>query len=365
MWSSIVTLHDQQRLVDALRSSRYVVYDETEWPNVDGVAWMDRYPVVAHALDAEYRPVATFGSKIIYEHGSPPAPARSVAAADPLALEAFDSGWYAAEDPHNVRARWSAPHASLRLRPQHGDDALVLDYETYDTPGAGRTLTISVDDRVVGKLALAAGRHHEVLPLGSATTAPQTARVSLDTSAPLDALDLRALGVMVYGIGFGKRDSAQTAYFPAPLSAVAPAADARASFWDRGANTLHVRVAPVREARAIEFVQILVNTALTGLNACYVSVTPQSNSIFVAKDVGSDWFPPAEVGAVRRDFVNSQCRVQASRVHVRIAAGALDVTVSAVLEPAFAKRNPHAWVHVKPADSAPADWLQLHERATH
>lgn len=360
MWSAIVTTHDQQRLVDDLRSARYVVYDEAEWPNTDGVAWVDRYPVVARSLEAEYHPVATFGAKVIYEHGAPAAPPHRVDVADDAA-EALQNGWYAPEDPHHVRARWSAPQASLLLRPQRGDDALVLDYEAYDAPGAGRTLTVAVDDREISRVPLTAGRHHEVLALGEPAKTDRAARISLNTGTPMDAQDMRALGILVYDAGFARRAALPAANFREPLSAVPPTVAAKASFWDRGRNLVRVEVAPVAEPRTLEYVQILINASLTGVNACYVSIVPPSHSIFVAKDVGSDWLTPAEIGA-KRTFANSQCRIDAAGARTSTGAGAFDVSVSPVLSPAFAQRRPHAWIRVKPAGTGPADWVQLEER---
>ena len=379
MWGAIATARDQRQLVESLQHVRYVIYDEAEWPNVDGVGWIDRYSIVAHALVTEFKPVAVFGSKIVYEHGTPPGPRRSLALGDTLSAEALLGGWYAAEDPHNLRARWTAPLAELVLRQEPGDDAIAIDYETFDQPSASRTLKVSVDDHVVGTTPLVAGRHHDVFSLSGRTGTGRTATIQLESTSPLDAHDLRALGVLVYEVRFGTRPSLSTGIFPAPLAAApvrvtsgpiilgggAVSLDTAASRWDRGTKSLHVRIRPVTDVRTIEWVQLLVNTAITGANGCYLSVIPPSHSLFFAKDVGSDWFPPEELGAHHQHFANSQCTVDPSQAHSRIEAGMLDVTVSVDLVPAFAKRLPHAWVLVKPAQNAQGNWVQLNERAAH
>ena len=369
MWSAIVTATDQQRLVEDLRRARYVIYDETEWPNVDGVGWVDRYAVVARALETEWRPVATFGAKVIFEHGAPPAAREALAVADPLAVDWLRSGWYAADDARRATARWSAPQASAVLRAARGDDTLSVEYSAFEVPSEPRTLTVSANDRVVGRVPLTPGEHHDLFPLG-----PQAAgdvRVALDAGPPLPASDLRTLGILVSELRLGPRAKLAAAH-PAGARAAGngvvtqtrmAALDPRGTFWDRAANSVHVVVAPVNDLRALEYLQILINTNLTGVDACYISLAPASKSISLAHDVGTDWPPPVEAGKAGPSFTNAQCALDPGQVRGGLGGGRLEYTVPAALAADFAKRDVHAWVKAQPAGGPPSDWLQLPVRA--
>ncbi|HEY0394267.1 MAG TPA: hypothetical protein VGD01_07200 [Candidatus Elarobacter sp.] len=372
MWSAIVTATDQRRLVEELRRARYVIYDETEWPNVDGVGWVDRYAVVAHALETEWRPVAHFGNKVIFELGAPPPERDAVVTGDPLALESLQTGWYAAEEARGTAARWSAPQATALLRASRGDDTLAIDYSTFDVPTVQRTLTVSANDRVIGRVPLTPGEHHDLFPLGS--QAAGDVHLMLDTGVPLPASDLRTLGVLVSELRVGPRAKLATARpGTAPAAGASgngvvsqtrtPVLEAKDTYWDRGANRVHLTVAPVNDLRALEYVQIILNTNLTGVSACYISIAPASKSISLARDAGTDWPPPVEAGKAGPSFGNTQCTLDPGQVQGGLGDGKLEISVPAALAADFAKRDVHAWVKAQPAGGPPVDWLKLPVRA--
>ena len=62
IWSGASTPGGQAELVRQIETARpvYVVYDESEWPDTDGVAWMDRAHDVNRYKDRLYASPASW-----------------------------------------------------------------------------------------------------------------------------------------------------------------------------------------------------------------------------------------------------------------------------------------------------------------
>jgi len=83
LWGAAARPQDRERLVRELgeRAPRYVVYDESEWPDMDGVPTADRFPEVADFILSRYELAQQVdGVSVLRLRGSPAPPAPSVIA---------------------------------------------------------------------------------------------------------------------------------------------------------------------------------------------------------------------------------------------------------------------------------------------
>src|SRR5439155_5587754 len=98
VWSAAARPADRMRLIEELAAKRprYIVYDESEWPDMDGVASADRFPEVAAFIFEHYGLEKQIGATSILRYRSspgvsPPSVIRVDRAEDrPFLL----SGWY-------------------------------------------------------------------------------------------------------------------------------------------------------------------------------------------------------------------------------------------------------------------------------
>lgn len=208
LWGAAARRQDRRRLVAELASRRvrYVVYDDSEWADLDGVAWTDRFPEVAAYIFERYEIEKQIGpvSILRYREGSPIPP--------PSAFEVgrFDqrlhllTGWYAAQAIGGKRMRWTSTEATARLTRRPGLQTLFIHADVYPTsPPLPRRLFASIDGRTVGAADLSRyeGWAKLQFPLGPGITEGPVV-VRLEIERPVPATDLRRLGLLVDKIGF-------------------------------------------------------------------------------------------------------------------------------------------------------------------
>ncbi|HZU24736.1 MAG TPA: Ig-like domain-containing protein, partial [Bryobacteraceae bacterium] len=82
-------------------------------------------------------------------------------------------------------------------------------------------------------------------------------------------------------------------------------------------------------------VQFLVNTALTGSNACYVSYYPKTNLLYLRSDAGSALLSPALVPGGAGTVSNSQCTLNGAGSSFSISGNNLTLNVAVTFSGSF------------------------------
>lgn len=104
---------------------------------------------------------------------------------------------------------------------------------------------------------------------------------------------------------------------------------------------------------AISVVDILINTALTGGNACYIAYVPSSNLLYLVGDDGSTLLSPALTPTGTGTVSNTQCQISAAGSSVqtdRNNPNALSVNVAVTFFAGF-QANSVAYVAVRDANN--------------
>ncbi len=207
LWAAAATLADQARLVTELQAvrPRYIVYDESEWPNADGVPWTDRFPEVTDFIFAQYRLEAQVEATSIlrYADGDVPLPPSILdlgAASSRLSLR---RGWYYPEEFGGRIARWTTTVARAQATRRRGEDELFVDVLGMRTLGAGRQLMVLLDGAEVGKVALPQDDRWITFrfPVPETAAIERPLTVALLVDRPY-TIDMRPLGLVVQRVGF-------------------------------------------------------------------------------------------------------------------------------------------------------------------
>ena len=208
LWGAAARPEDRRRLVDQLaaRRVRYVVYDDSEWADLDGVAWTDRFPEVAAYLFERYDVEKQVGQvSILRLREGPPRQRPSVIEVGRLEQRLnLPSGWYASQRVAGRSMRWMAPSATAWLSVPAGSSAFFVEADVYPTsPRLARRLSVFVGNRRLDPIELAEHEGYTTLrfPLRPGV-APGPVTVRLEVEKPFPAADLRRLGLMVEKLGF-------------------------------------------------------------------------------------------------------------------------------------------------------------------
>lgn len=206
LWGAAARPQDRERLVRELaeKAPRYVVYDESEWPDMDGVATADRFPEVADFLFSRYELAQQVGGVSVMRLRDAPAPGWSVIdVRDMRQRGGLLRGWYFVDA--SGAGRWTAPHATARLVRRAEQRELFVEAQVYVPAGRpARWLSVSLDGQALGRVELSAhqGDARLSFPLPAARLPESSVLVSLDVDVPYPAApDLRLLGLMVRRIG--------------------------------------------------------------------------------------------------------------------------------------------------------------------
>ena len=208
IWGAAAHPADRQRLLRELaaRPPRYAVYDESEWPNTDGVPWSDRVPEISAYLFERYDLEVQIGTTSILRHrvSGTTAPPAVVDAARLQDRPFLVTGWFYPEDMGATRARWITTTATARLTRSGSQRELFVDAEIYVPTGRPpRWLTASLDGRELGRVNLSdrAGPSTLLFPLPPGAAADSVVLVQLDIDQPYPAADSRRLGLVVRRLG--------------------------------------------------------------------------------------------------------------------------------------------------------------------
>jgi len=214
LWSAAARTTDQRRLIDQLESSpvRYVVYDESESPDLDAVPTGDRFARLADYFFQRYAPELRIGGTLVLrrrDSPEPPPPSILDVASDEH-RSYLHRGWYyptpleaPTGPPATVLSRWTAPHATARLNRLASHRELFVDALLYRPPdNPRRWLTATVGGRALAPLDLSARAGWTTLRFPLSPEVPEgPVLVELDTD-PFPAADARVLGILVTRLGF-------------------------------------------------------------------------------------------------------------------------------------------------------------------
>jgi hypothetical protein len=236
-WGLGETPRWRHRLIDEFEATkpRYLVYNEADWPNPDGIPWLDRIPdVAAYYLD-HYRIVKRIGDTLILERGDPaPVPSR-IEAGTLEVMPLLRTGWFYPETNPLGTFRWTAPSATAFLRQLPGQNTFTFDVQVVAPQIVGatpQTLTVTIDGKVIASSIMdpvpQPVRQFRI-PVAPVRE-PQTVSVAFTTDKPFPAsADPRFLGIPIVRFGFvrgseqlGPASPAQQPLAPAQGAAPSP-----------------------------------------------------------------------------------------------------------------------------------------------
>jgi hypothetical protein len=208
IWGAAARTADQRRLVAELTAAnvRYIVYDESEWPDMDGVPTGDRFAELADFIFTRYAPERRIaGTTVLRLRDSFPSDPPSVVDVTLDEHRAFlHRGWYYPAAAESVLARWTSTRVTARLTRRATDRELFVDAHVYGpAENPPRWLTATVDGRRVGRLNLATVSGWTTLrfPLADAGEGTSPVLVGMDIDPFPAPWDNRRLGLIVTRLG--------------------------------------------------------------------------------------------------------------------------------------------------------------------
>jgi hypothetical protein len=203
----------QQQMIGEFEASRtrFLVYSAADWPDPDGVPWMDRTPSVVDYFYTHYALVKRFGDTLVFERKSPESPPAVVDAGSLLSVPYLRSGWYYPEKADAGRFSWMTDHATAVASQNNGDNYFEIEVLTTPLPANGpgaNFLVVEIDGKQILSRDLAAvppGLWRFGVPVLPAVS-PGVRQVSLsvDRTLPLPG-EARLLSLPVLRFGFTHR----------------------------------------------------------------------------------------------------------------------------------------------------------------
>ena len=143
-----------------------------------------------------------------------------------------------------------------------------------------------------------------------------------------------------------------------PLLNQAPATVSLAPLAGEGLEqTFEFTVSDPNGARDLRTARLLVNSALTGANGCYLMYRPAERTFWLRDDANQNWLGPVTEGA-SGVLANGQCRVDAARSSGSVSGAELRVAAVVTFRGSFfgAKR---VWLLAEDINGANSGWQQL------
>ena len=208
LWSAAARPADQQRLIRELvqKRPRYIIYDESEWPDLDGVPTGDRFADLADFIFTSYGLERKIGETSVLRliEGGPVAPPSVVEVASDEQRGSLQRGWYYPHRAGPVMARWTATTATARLTRRAAQRTLFVDcYVEVPAGHPSRTLSAAVEGSEVGRVDLSTrgGWTSLRFPLPESTAQSAAVLVRLDIDPFPAPGDRRRLGLTVTRLG--------------------------------------------------------------------------------------------------------------------------------------------------------------------
>jgi hypothetical protein len=236
-WGLGETPQWRRRLIEELATAkpRYLIYNEADWPNPDGIPWLDRMPdVAAYYLD-HYRIVKRFGDTLIFERGTPGQAPSKIEAGSLDVVPLLRTGWFYPETNQLGSFRWTAPSATALVRQLPGENTFTFEVQVVAPQIVGaapQTLTVTIDGKVIASTRMdpvaqpVRSFRFPVAPVRAPTTV--TVGFTTDKAFPASA-DPRFLGIPIVRFGFvrGSERLVPAASSAQPLASAQPEAPAQ------------------------------------------------------------------------------------------------------------------------------------------
>jgi len=204
LWDETARRADRERLVTQLAQNkpRFIVFNQTEWPDSDGIPWMDRLPEVADFVFSHYHIARIIGRTIIYEIGPPLAgPPRVVDPGDLQYAPYLTRGWFEPSSDGKMMVRWSSTSATAFVYRPAGAGRFFLELDVAPPP-VPQTLTVTLDGKLAVRRPLTGDFGSITVPVPVGVPKSGSIRVDFDISPAVAAPDTRFLGVAVKRFGF-------------------------------------------------------------------------------------------------------------------------------------------------------------------
>lgn len=203
----------RKRLIEQLDQAKvkFLVYNDAEASDKDGIPWMDREPDLASYYFSHYRVVRTIGETLIFKRGAPAQPPGTIDVSDLKATPFLFTGWYHPEENGLGSFRWTARRATAVVTQFPSDKFFELDAETLPPQSANATaqrLTVALNGRTVlsSKMPTAEIAVHTFSVRVKPVKQPTVMHVSFSTDKPFAAAsNFRILGLPVLQFGFTRK----------------------------------------------------------------------------------------------------------------------------------------------------------------
>jgi hypothetical protein len=319
IWSGASTPGGQAELVRQIETARpvYVVYDESEWPDGDGVAWMDRAHDVNRYIFDNYHIETKIGSTLLLRRGAPPSAPSWIQVNKPEASYYLRRGWYHLEPD----GRWMSTHSEAVLTRQPNQKLFSLTASVHQRMDRRLTVRFNSEEVYRQRLDGLDGLQTFAFPIPGTLTSGAPLNVEIDVDQPIRAADARYLGLWVREFGFRSQDG-QTSELqqpPVPMSA-------RSSETQGAGGIFAISVSDPNGASDISRVQTIFNADLNGIGGCYIDYQSDGKLLNLAKDDGS-WSKSTPAGA-STIFENSHCALEVQKSTAEAADKTLVVRIS-------------------------------------
>jgi hypothetical protein len=149
-------------------------------------------------------------------------------------------------------------------------------------------------------------------------------RVDLRVSGPIPAAEYRTLGLWVTEIG---------------ARAFTPPVSVGRNIKGRGSDgVLELEYRDPDGPEDVEWSQIIVNSLINGVNACYINYAASADTLALADDAGTSWSSPVTIGSPRT-LENSQCVVDPRHSSAGRDGGRIKLRIAVHFKPAFTGRK--------------------------
>ncbi len=346
MWSGAAPRQDQQRVVEMLKAERpkYIVYDESEWPDTDGVPWMDRAVLPSRYIFDNYHIEKQFGSTLVLRQGTATEGTPTRLVAGNFEHQRFLlRGWYYPDKAGGQPGRWTTTRAVAKIRCPQGEQDLYIN--TAIMSATDRTLSVHADGKELLNTSLAGltGPHTFTMRIPPELRG-RDIEVAIRIDNPLKAADLRSLGLWITELGF--------------RSHTPPSSDFLTPASGRGAGrTFTIQYSDPDGADDVSWTQVIINSALTGVSACYVSYFQDSRTIILAHDAGTTFLPGVAVGQPGM-LKNAQCTIDVGRSSVDKSGARLTLNLAIRFKPSFIGTK-HVYTMVRDKAGNQTDWKTL------
>ena len=205
LWGGAADPIERRRVIRDLEKIKpaYAVYDEAEWPDADGIPWIDRLQEIMDYLFSHYQVVAKIDTALILRRSEePPLPPQNIATGELENQLYLPRGWYHIESSGPAVGRWTTLDATALVTRKPGDNALTLTALSFGTES--RNVSVSINGLTVAWQPILPGWRTYNTDVPSSVPVRTVNKIEFRTDMPFQSPDPRQLGIFVKSFGFAK-----------------------------------------------------------------------------------------------------------------------------------------------------------------